>query len=82
VPNRTFDCSQAQTGFACVQGKPPGLSTVADGEEMLVAGARNHPNWLLLAFRLELIRLAALATREVKRHRWAIPYRYMKDGLP
>jgi GntR family transcriptional regulator / MocR family aminotransferase len=35
VLNRTFDCSQAQTGFACVQGKSPGLSAVADGEEML-----------------------------------------------
>ena len=64
--NRTFDCSQAQTGFACGQGKSPALGTVADGEEMLGAAACNHPNWLVLAFRLELIRLAALATREVK----------------
>jgi hypothetical protein len=81
VLNRTFDCSQAQTGFACVQGKSPGLSTAADGEEMLVAGACNHPNWLLLAFRLELIRLAALATREVAPLTVAI-HMYWSDSLP
>jgi hypothetical protein len=75
VLNRTLSFPQAQTCFACVQGKSPGLSTVAGGEEVLVAGACNHPNWVLLAFRLELIRLAASAAREVKRHRWAIPYR-------
>jgi hypothetical protein len=43
VLNRTLDCSQAQSGFAFVQGKSPGLSTVADGEEMLVAGACFEP---------------------------------------
>jgi len=38
VLNSTLDCLQTQTGFACVQGKSPGRSTVARGEEMLVAG--------------------------------------------
>jgi hypothetical protein len=43
VLNRTLSFSQAQTCFACVQGKSPGPSTVAGGEEMLVAGAWFEP---------------------------------------
>jgi hypothetical protein len=62
VLNRTLDCSQAQTGFACVQGKSTGLSTVADGEEMLVAEACNHPNCLVLRFRFAMIHVALKQT--------------------
>ena len=36
-----------------------GFAEVAERKEILVAGACNHPNCLALAFRLELIRLAA-----------------------
>jgi hypothetical protein len=36
-----------------------GFAEVIDREATLVAAARNHPNCLVLPFRLELIRLAA-----------------------
>jgi hypothetical protein len=36
-----------------------GCAEVIDREEILVAAACNHPNWLILPFRLELIRTAA-----------------------
>jgi hypothetical protein len=39
VLNRTLSFSQAQTCFACGEGKSLGVSTVAGGEEILVAGA-------------------------------------------
>jgi hypothetical protein len=38
-----------------------GFVDVAERKEILVAGARNHPNCLVLPFSLELIRLAAWA---------------------
>jgi hypothetical protein len=43
VLNRTFYFSQAQTCFACRQGKSLSLSTVAGGEEFLVAGVGFEP---------------------------------------
>jgi hypothetical protein len=36
-----------------------GLAEVIDTEETLVAAAGNHPDCLVLPFKLELIRLAA-----------------------
>jgi hypothetical protein len=36
-----------------------GFAEVIESEETLVAAACNHPNCLVLPFRLELIRLAA-----------------------
>jgi hypothetical protein len=36
-----------------------GFAEVIDREEILVAAACNHPNCLVLPFRLELIRVAA-----------------------
>jgi hypothetical protein len=36
-----------------------GSTEVAATKEILVAGACNHPNWLVLPFRFELIRKAA-----------------------
>lgn len=36
-----------------------GFAAVAERKEILVEGACNHPNCLVLLFRLELIRLAA-----------------------
>jgi hypothetical protein len=36
-----------------------GFAEVTDGKDFLVAGACNHPNLLVLPFKMELIRLAA-----------------------
>jgi len=36
-----------------------GFAEVAEGREVLVAAACNHPNCLVLPFSVELIRLAA-----------------------
>jgi hypothetical protein len=36
-----------------------GVVEVVEREETLVAAACNHPNWLVLPFRMDLIRLVA-----------------------
>jgi hypothetical protein len=36
-----------------------GFAESVETREILVAGACNHPNWLALPFKIELIRLAA-----------------------
>ena len=41
----------------CLNNSRPSIET--DASRVLVVAACNHPNWLALPFRIELIRLAA-----------------------
>jgi hypothetical protein len=63
-----FELERQQLQIRMVAGSAETMET----EEILVAGACNHPNCLVLPFKLELIRLAAWTTFEVIGYRSAI----------